>query len=253
MQKLVKGLDEIEQKTQEMAEMNSGNYIKTLKIYDGEVSLIRFLTDNSEIISAPFHTAAFDTQNGTRYRPVYCNQAETGACPYCQQGKLPGEQIFLWAYVYYILHKTQNRKLEMDQNAERWTLQKIGTQTFYRQDINGVMLFRTGPGARGYIKNLIIENAREYDTLCDRDYKWARKGAGRDDTKYTLLAKDKSDTSDEVLEAAKTLPSLMDVVVGKVKTFTAGPVNEDALKDEGQTDEDTSDSEDLEKMLEGLI
>jgi hypothetical protein len=147
------------------------------------------------------------------------------------------------------LHRTQNKKLETDPNAERWTVQKIGNRTFYRQDLNKVMLFRTGPGAKGYIKNAIIQFAREYDTLCDRDYKWLRTGAGRDDTKYSLIPKDPSDITDAVKEASTSLPDLIDVVVGNITSFGGNSTT----TEDNTTVNESEEDEDLSKMFDGLF
>jgi hypothetical protein len=216
--KLVKSLEKIEEVTKETQAASSADWIRYLKVRDGEFALIRFITDAKDVISVPMHNVTQMTPKGERTVKEYCTLSDNGACQNCAKGSAPSETIFLWVYVYYILHRTQNPRLEMFPD-QKWQPVKVGATNMYKEDINKPMILRTGVGKSNYIKNLFLDFAREYDTLVDRDYKWSRKGAGFNDTTYNLIAKDKSDTNSEIVSITETLPAMEDVIMGKVKTF----------------------------------
>jgi len=218
---VLRGLNEIERKTRETQAIQSQDRIRTLYLRDGDASLIRFLTDVDGVIAADFHTIEEISPRGKRFRKVYCLLADTGMCPHCSAGNIPRELIFLWTYVYQILHKQQNPALEIDSYAERWAQSKFGNKIMYKENVNQIRLFRTSPGRANYIKNSIIEFANEYSTLCDRDYKWSRSGSQLD-TVYSLIAKYDSEMPEELKQLQQNLPDLADVVMGKVISFATG-------------------------------
>lgn len=227
---IIKGLEENERINRENAALGAGgNWINLVpKIRDGEYVILRFLTDTDNVITAPFHSiisvSNFGGKQTERRKLVYCTQADLGTCPYCAQGQVPSKIISLWAYVYSIYHKQQNFRLESNPEAARWPMVKVAGSNYYKEDVNAVRWFRTGRGGKGSTESMFINFGREYGTLCDRDYKWSRTGAGKTDTSYSLIPKDPSEKSPAVIEAAKDLPSLIDVVVGKTRTWGAKPV-----------------------------
>ena len=216
---MLKGLGEIQKKTEQTQAMASQDRIKILYVGAGETAVLRFLTDKDEVISAPFHNVEEMTPNGKKYRKKYCTMAEKNTCIWCSQANQVREYIFLWSYVSNIFHKVQNPALEGTQEAQRWERVKVGPAFFYKEAVNGPMIFRMSPGKGGTNKSALIGFANEYEGLCDREYKWSREGAGRDDTKYTLTPKDKTNLED-LSELISKLPLLSDVVTGKIKSFS---------------------------------
>lgn len=53
-----------------------------------------------------------------------------------------------------------------------------------------------------HIGAILIEYAKEFGTITDRDYKYSRQGSGASDTNYSLIPLSVSETSDEI----KALP-----------------------------------------------
>lgn len=53
-----------------------------------------------------------------------------------------------------------------------------------------------------HIGAILIEYAKEFGTITDRDYKYSRQGSGASDTNYSLIPLSVSETSDEI----KSLP-----------------------------------------------
>jgi len=234
---LIKGIGAIKKKTDEAIANQSKNRILQIKLKDGEAALLRFLTEPDSVISAEFHSVKDMTPKGEWRVSRYCSQ--DSSCKYCAEGSTTGEQIFLWAYCYYILHKQQNPRLDTDSNASRWKRVKVGEEPFFQEEINAPRIFKTGPG-KGYVyKTTLIKYANEYGTYMDRDYKWFREGAQKENTSYTLMPKDPKPLSEEIKEVIKTLPDLTKVVNGEIFSF-------DQVKNEGA--EDIEEIKEIEKV-----
>jgi len=208
------GLDEIRDKVADTESMFEGTRIKKLMINDGETAILRFITDGADVILAHMHELEEVSPKGKRYVKRYCTKEDTGVCEHCSSGDKPKGFLYLWSFVYAIIHARQNPALEVSQNAPRWQPLKIGSQTFYKEEVNYPMVFATKVGKKSMYRNAITGFWQEYGSLCDRDYKWARNGAGLD-TIYTLTPKDPTKKSKEVAEfTLETLPSITDYIVG---------------------------------------
>ena len=223
---MLKGISNIKKKTDEAIANQSKNRIWQVKLKDGEAALLRFLTEPNSVISAEFHTVKEMTPKGEWRVPRYCSQ--DSSCKYCAEGGTTGEQIFLWAYCYYILHKQQNPRLDTDSNAPKWKrVTDASKQVYFQEEVNAPRIFRTGPGKGSIYKMTLINYANENGTYLDRDYKWIREGSQKENTAYTLMPKDPKPMSDEIKRIIKTLPDLADVVSGKIISFDQASKEED--------------------------
>ncbi len=216
---MLKGLKELKEKTEQAKQYASEDRIRLLFLGDGEHARVRFLTDTDDIIEAGMHELEETTPRGKRYVKRYCSREDTGSCQYCSDGGIPKKTLFLWAYVYEIMHKQQNPALDLDANAQRWPQVKSpGGGVYYKEEVNGVRVFRTKRGKSNSIQDAFINYADEYGTWCDRDYKWSRNGKGMDTT-YSLAPKDPAKMPKDIKEIQKSLPNLSDYVTGKIFSF----------------------------------
>lgn len=217
---MLKGIENIENETREAASIASGDWIRSLRIKDGDTALIRFVTDKDELIRARFHDVKRMTPKGEFALPVYCTMEDTGLCPNCISGLVPYSTINLWVHVYYILHKTQNPNIQTGSNEGIWSQIKSGKNVMYKEEVNKFMHFRTKYGYQGRYRQMFLDFIKEYDTLCDRDYTWSRTGGTAKNTNYTLMAKKESELDDSIKDAINDLPDLGDVVCGKTRSFS---------------------------------
>lgn len=216
---MLEGIGKIKQKTQELEDIVGKDRIIALGLQDGESVVLRFLTDTDGIIKDKIHEVEEMSPMGKSWRKYRCTKDDTGICQYCSKGETPTWILYLWSYVYYVLHTTQNPKLNDNPDADKWAPVKVGSHTMYKEDVNSPRVFRSKLGGRDkVIEKAFIEFADEYGTWCDRDYKWARKGKSLDTT-YILMPKDKSEMSDEIKIVKESLPKLSDYVLGKVRFF----------------------------------
>ena len=256
---MLKGIGAIKKKTDEAIANASKNRILQIKLKDGEQALFRFLTEPDSVISAEFHTVKEITPKGEWRVKKYCSQ--DSSCKYCAEGSTTGELIFLWTYCYYILHKQQNPRLDTDPESPKWKRVKVGEQIYFQEEVNGPRVFRTGPGKGYTYKTNLINYANEYGTYMDRDYKWIREGAQKEDTAYTLMPKDPKPMGDEVKKVLKELPDLTKVVSGEIISFDqtkSGEIeeieelDEDNIKEVKEEKESSNSSpKDADKDLKG--
>ena len=214
---MIKGIGAIKKKTEEAIANASKNRIFQIRLRDGEQALLRFLTEPDSVISAEFHTVKEITPRGEWRVKRYCSQ--DSSCKYCAEGSTTGELIFLWTYCHYILHKQQNPRLDTDPDAPKWKRVKVGEQIYFQEEVNAPRIFRTGPGKGYTYKTTLINYANEYGTYLDRDYKWIREGAQKENTAYTLMPKDPKPMTEEIKKIIKTLPDLAKVVSGEIISF----------------------------------
>jgi hypothetical protein len=218
---MLKGMDVIKEKTQEAQASSGKNRVRWLQIKEGEVALLRFLTDKEDIIQAEMHSAKKITPKGEYYIKVYCKMQDNQPCEHCAGGLSKGPMYFLWAYVYEIFHKAQNPKLAQYPDADKWERVTVKDVPYYKETVNGPMIFRTGPGKDQKYKNMLVNFSDEYGTLCDRDYKWLRTGGSKETTDYSLISKDPKKITKEVVEVRDSIPELGDVVSGKVNSLSS--------------------------------
>lgn len=215
-----KGINEIEKKSAEVEAMASGNRIQFLSLKDKEIVYFRWLTTAEDLIKARIHTQEEMTPKGKRYPKIYCTLDDLGACEGCTKGIPFKTYIYLWAWVYNIYHANQNPRLNEHPEQEnlQWKPVKLpGDQrTYFKQEVNGPMIFKITPGAKNVYQNLIIKFSGTYGSLNDRDYQMSRAGGGLDTT-YTIMP-----VKEGPLPAGAVgldLPDLGEVIKGKKKTF----------------------------------
>ena len=235
---MIKVMKNIKDKAEEQKAYTGKGFIRTLRLGDGETASLRFLTDKEDIIEALMHTVVKVTPQYTSRPKVYCKAQDGQPCEYDAQGIPATPMYFLWAYVYEIMHKEQNPKLARFPDAVKYERLEKNGEVGYKEAVNGPMLFRTGPGKDKKYKNMLINLADEYSTLCDRDYKYKRTGSNKDNTDYSLIGKDQKKMTKEIIEVQKSLPDLGDVVSGKIKSLepeeqTAGEADNKADTDDG--------------------
>lgn len=213
---MLKGLEEIIERTEEIDAIQNGNRIRKLYLRDRESAVLRFISEKDDVILAYMHRMKQESAGGkSKTRWYYCVKGDGQECPHCVDGNKPKGMLYMWTWVYYVLHTRQNPALEQDSDAPRWQPTKVGTQTFYKEDINAPLVFSIGIGKSGVYKNKIISLQQEYGSLGDRDYKLVRTGAELD-TVYELIPKDPSKKSKEVVVTTiESLPPLVDYITGK--------------------------------------
>lgn len=215
---VIKGLRQVIEKSAEVAELASQNRVQYLYLGDGDTALIRFV-DDSEMVQTKIHEYEEMTPGGKKYRKAYCVKDLKGTeCKWDAIANVPkGVYVFL-VYVYNIIHKTQNPKLNTDDKAAKWEPVKVGTQTLYKENVEAIRIYRMKFGKDGYLKTAILNLSEEYGTLCDRDYKIVRTGKDKT-TLYSFIPKDPSEAPEKIAEAMKEVPSLVDILVpGKTES-----------------------------------
>ena len=226
---VIRGLKEIQEKTAETANL-AGTGTRYLYLGEGDSAQIRFASDE-EMIQTKIHEYEELTPNGKKYRKPYCVENLMGVpCKWCVTGNLPKNVFVFLVYVYHIIHKSQNPELNNDPAAKRWEAVKSGAATFYKEDIEDMRVLRVKFGKDSYLKNAVLQLVGEYGTLCDRDYKFVRMGAGKN-TSYSFIPKDPSKISAKVIDAIKDSPSLEDILIGK--KADAPKVQATIIADEG--------------------
>jgi len=208
----IKGLKEIQEKSAEAAELANQNRFKYLYLGDGETANIRFI-DDDEVLQTKIHEYEELTPiGGIKYRKAYCINDLTGApCKYCASGTVRRNVFVFLTYVYNIIHKVQNPELNTNPDALKWTPIKQGNQTFYKEDVNNVRILRLKWGKDFIVKNTIMQFIKTYNTLCDRDYVFARTGV-KINTSYTFVPKDATSTPQEIVDAKKDLPHIDEIL-----------------------------------------
>jgi hypothetical protein len=214
-----KGLKAIQEQAEKQSQEFAKNRINYLAIGDKEVAELRFLTDADGVIKAKIHTITEMTPKGKQFRKKYCTMQDIGSCTYCSAGEDIKSFIYLWAWVVAVYHTQQNPKLEKYADATKWAPVKLGDgKTYYKDTINGPMVFRSSVGNKGMYQNMLTGFARDYSSLIDRNYKYSRTGKELDTT-YSLTPMKEAALSEEMIACMKSLPDLGDVISGKVTKF----------------------------------
>jgi hypothetical protein len=234
---MLRGLDNIEKASREASAIGKGDWINQVKIGDGDIAVLRFITDGDNLIRAKFHNITKMTPKGEWKVPTYCTIEDTGVCQHCSAGDVPYNTMNLWSYVYYILHKVQNPKIEAGSTAGIWPQVKHGKKVMYKEEVNAFKWFRTKYGYQGRYKLLFIKYNDKFGTLVDRDYTWSRNGSSKTDTNYDLDPQDKKPIDPEIATKAKDLPDFGNVVSGKVRLFSQA--KETSQADPGASGDDS--------------
>lgn len=243
---VIQGIGNIRKENEARRKANQKNWIRTLKLGDGDVATFRFLTDGEQLVSARYHSVKEMTTNGERFRKKIC----TGVgCPNCLEEAKSSEMWHLWIWVFYIDHARPNPNVGVEEGAVEWKKTKKGSAFVFREEINAPMVFRMGMGQKGVYRKDLESKFDDYGTFLDRNYRYARSGVKKD-TSYSLNAQDPSEMPEEVKVAMETLPSLSKVVMGEIKSFDgddSSHIDEEAdgKPEEAANDDDGTPVEDM--------
>lgn len=162
------------------AEGKGGSY---LKLKDGQQVRLRFLQEldpkasgYNEELGLAFYTMVHSAP-GNFKKSAECTKDSEGACWACEQVDTSG----VW-------------KDDKGKDAS-WKWKPKGrlyvNVLVTDSDGQSVKVLQQGLSDK-HIANNLIENAEEYGSITDRDYKLKRKGDGMNNTSYTLTSLDKS-------------------------------------------------------------
>ena len=213
---VVKGVGAIAKKSEEAQKASQKDRILYVQLQDGESAMLRFVTESDEIISADFHSYKEMTPNGERTRTKYCPRDRE--CQKCAEGNATKELIFIWAWVYYILHVAQNPALDKDPAATKWERIMVGGKGVYKEIINEFRVFRTGIGKDNKYRGALISFAQDYGTFLDRDYRYTRTGKELK-TSYDIVPQNPKPIDPNIQAKIASLPSLEKIVTGEVYTW----------------------------------
>lgn len=238
MAKILSGFSSYKQQQETQAgRFMGGDFIRYLRLRDdGDMARIRFVSEHepglegenglqSYIISAQFHRTEEISKAGQRIYPiVICPKEEDdagnlfGDCHHCKEENRRMLQFLTWAYVYNIYHRKQNTD---DSNLwERTVDGETGSRTMFREPINKFLVLQGGAN----ISMVLQGRIDKYGVLTDRVYDYTRNGARNLTTvSYVLDGDDPSAFDAELVEQANTLPDLIDVATGRVRTMGGEP------------------------------
>lgn len=190
-------------------------FIRKLKLGDGEKAWFRYMS-TGESDDPRYQTYNVHThKEGDKWITDYCTLDDNGECARCLQAK-PTSRFGVWVWVDYILRKRQNPGLGKNDKAEPWKKLRYREELYYKQDVNNVMLWESGPGMKKYIFNQVFEAFQQYGTLMDRIYVMSRTGAGVQDTNYLIKpVADQSTLNEKQMEVYRLLPPVTEVVSGR--------------------------------------
>lgn len=210
---VVKGVGAIAKKSEEAQKARQEERIQYVALQDGESAMLRFATESDEIISADFHTYKEITPNGERTRTKYCTRDRD--CQKCAEGNATKELIFIWAWVFYILHVAQNPALDKDPAADKWERITVNGKGVYKEIVEEFRVFRTGIGKDNKYRGALISFAQDYGTFLDRDYRYTRTGKELKTT-YDIVPQNPKPMDAKIKNAIATLPALEKIVTGEV-------------------------------------
>ena len=212
------------------------NWIKSLRLKDGERAKIRFLTEGDEVVRALYHSVPIPEK--TYRKEVFCRSMLGEDCELCVQQNKKNLKWHAWVYVYHILKTSIPEGDNID--LDKIEIVKVGEKTYYKQSVNDVRVLRMGPGKGKYLTNKLMTLYQTYGSLMDRDYTWIRSGAKMENTNYELLPEAPSDF--EYTEAE--IPYALEDVC---ETWPKAPGN-DEVKEEKDPDWDSELSKAQEEL-----
>ena len=221
MPEILSGLEALKKRMEEAqkAREQMQNNSMELKIKGDEIARLRILVEPQDIKTGFFHRVPRPTPKGKTFtEDIFCT-APDKECVYDsdpkQEIRALKSRMFVWLYVYYVLHKNKEKP--------EWIETERAGFKFYKEEINALKYLRTGEGWGGYIVNKFLAYYGKSGTLCDRDYEWIRQGEAMNNTVYDLLPEDASKMTSEIKKIQANLPSLEVIMKGeKVESVTNG-------------------------------
>jgi|TARA_R110000824_G_scaffold147237_2_gene316682 hypothetical protein len=135
------------------------------------------------------------TEGGTRWTYSLCGKSVDKYCDVCASGQRAQHRFAFWSYVYHILHA--------EKNNDAWTevKSKAGSDSQYKEEVNGFRMFSQGFGQRDYLWNQVVDIYEENGNLNDKIVRVRRRGSGMQDTNYSIqLTTTATELSDESTE-----------------------------------------------------
>ena len=152
---------------------------------DGDQVLLSIIPtgDDGDERLTDFWRHAVQSQNAdgaTRWTYSLCGKSVDKYCDVCASGQRAQHRFALWIYVYHIMHS--------ERNNDSWTevKSKAGSDPQYKEEVNGFRMFSQGFGQRDYLWNQVVDIYEENGNLNDKVIRVRRRGAGMQDTNYSL-------------------------------------------------------------------
>jgi len=222
---LISGLEQLKKRSEEIQKAREAmrNSNLELRLKADEIAHIRILSDAPDIQTGLFHRVARQTPSGKTFtEEIFCPMPDK-ECQFCLSEnsdiRSRRAKIFIWVYLYYILHKKPIQGVETEE------VSRAGMR-FYKETVNNLRYIRTGEGWGGYISSKFIQLYQKYGTLCDRDYEWIRQGDSMTNTVYDILPEDPTPIPDEVKKVIEKLPPLSKLVKGEPIEFDGQIIGE---------------------------
>tara|TARA_B100000949_G_scaffold228979_1_gene237280 strand:+ start:1082 stop:1852 length:771 start_codon:yes stop_codon:yes gene_type:complete len=141
------------------------------------------------------HAVQSQSSDGaTRWTYSLCGKSVDNYCDVCASGQRSQHRFALWVYVYHILHS--------EKNNDSWTeiKSKAGSDSQYKEDVNGFRMFSQGFGQRDYLWNQVVDIYEENGNLNDKVVRVRRRGSGMQDTNYSIQV---TNTATEIPDESK--------------------------------------------------
>jgi len=155
----------------------------------------------------------------------------------CSEGVDSRVLIFGWCWITAHYRAPENLPEGVDRSE--WKKVKVLNKIYYKDEVNGPMIFVTSQGRNQYLKSLLIQYYTDSGTLLTGVYKWSRTGT-KLDTQYTLTKRNNDAMLPELKEAREHLPSLEAVVKGDITSFEQEPNGAEEGEPESQEQEPKS-------------
>jgi len=209
--------------------------IRQLRLRDGDFVVLSFLSEGDEMTAERFHTTQVQTPFGTKFRQQRCTFESDGKCQLCSEGVDSRVLIFGWCWVF--AHYRAPESLPDGIDRSEWKKVKVLNKIYYKDEVNGPMIFVTSQGRNQYLKSLLIQYYTDSGTLLTGVYKWSRTGT-KLDTQYTLTKRNDDAVPPEVKDAREHLPSLEAVVKGDITSFEQEPNGVETEEEESKPTEE---------------
>jgi len=152
---------------------------------DGDQVLLSIVPtgDDGDERLTDFWRHAVQSQNSdgaTRWTYSLCGKSVDKYCDVCASGQRSQHRFAFWSYVYHILHS--------EKNNDSWTeiKSKAGSDSQYKEEVNGFRMFSQGFGQRDYLWNQVVDIYEENGNLNDKVIRVRRRGSGMQDTNYSI-------------------------------------------------------------------
>jgi len=230
----------------------------------GETKVLRFLTDDKDILIVPVHENVENHQG--QKRTFVCRQAFDVDCELCEAKAYRRE-------IGYGLAVLREPVYEEVDDQKKMVSYKDATET-YETEVDGKTVTKKRPyvgivsqGLRNFWSNIALINEK-YGSLKDRDIEIVRQGAGVD-TQYMPFALDKKEIENIDARYAPFLPKLEEfltrigseeyyqaqihgVTKEKAQTSTSTETFEDEYEDDDYLDfNEETEADRLRKKLNG--